>query len=280
MGTRLRRQRALGAVLRRAVTPAGGLVAGGAATAGLRNPALLLDAWDAAGTAPDLARGSVVLAVVGAVTPDGAVDVPLGMLGELALQCHIEAFGSRLEGVVSCPTCAGTLEVVLALDHLLADSVARTDSASRTEPAAGSDWRSVELTTGTAQVRAPTVRDLLAAATADDPARAILARCVRDRVGHAVDAAQVGAADLELLDGALEEAVGVGLTRLRTSCPDCETDVVAFLDPCTVLWGRVLTAAPALLRDVARLAASFGWAEDVVLALSPTRRAAYLEMVP
>ena len=115
LGARLRRHRADGAVVRRAVTPAAGLAAAGPAAAGLGDPALLLDAWDAASAAHDLARGGVLLAVIGAVTPDGAADLPLGVLGELALRCHIEAFGSRLDGVVSCPTCAGMLEVVLTV---------------------------------------------------------------------------------------------------------------------------------------------------------------------
>ncbi len=256
------------------MTPAAGLAAAGPAAAGLGNPALLLDAWDAASAAPDLTRGGVILAAIGAVTPDGAADLPLGVLGELALRCHIEAFGYRLDGVVSCPTCAGILEVVLRLDDLLADSVSRTDSAART------DSRSVELASGPVLVRAPTLRDLLAAATGDDPAGAILARCVRDHEGHAVDSTQLSAADLEVLDAALEDGAGVGLTRLRTSCPDCGTSVVAVLDPCTLLWGQVRTAAPALLHDVARLAAAFGWTEDAVLGLSSARRAAYLELVP
>ena len=268
------------------MTPAAGLAAAWPAAAGLRDPALLLDAWDAGGAAPDVARGSVVLAVSGVVTPDDAADLPLGVLGELALQCHIEAFGARLDGVVGCPTCAGTLEVALRLDRLLADSVARTesvartDSATRAEHADRTDSCSVELTTGTAHVRAPTVRDLLAVGTTDDPAHAILARCVQDRAGCAVDPTQVSAADLELLDAALEQGAGVGLTRVRTSCPDCDSEVVAVLDPCALLWGQVLAAAPALLREVARLAAAFGWTEDEVLALTPTRRSAYLELVP
>lgn len=250
----------------------------GPMTAGLGDPALLLEAWDVASTAPEVARGGVVLAAIGAVTADGLADLPLGVLGELALRCHLAAFGARLDGVVACPTCAGTLEVVLRLDHLLADSTVTTDTCRA--DAYGTDSRRVELAHGVVLVRAPTVRDLLAAGDVDDPAATILARCVRDLDGRAVDTRRLSAADLELLDTALEQGAGIGLTRLRTSCPDCDTEVVAVLDPCALLWGRVRMAAPALLHDVARLAAAFGWTEDDVLALSSTRRAAYLELVP
>ena len=47
------------------------------------------------------------------------------------------------------------------------------------------------------------------------------------------------------------------------------------------LWAYLIAcyAALSLLRDVAEIAVAFGWSEERILALTPHRRAAYLDML-
>jgi len=234
---------------------------------GLGDPSLLLAAWDAASAAPDVAKGCAVLAAAEVIDRDAAFDLPLGLLGELALRCHIEMNGVELDGMAACPACLSGLEISLALDALL--------------PAAGPNpppTRDVVLTGRRVTARAPTVRDLLAAAAASDPRSVIVGRCVREAGGAPVDVSGLDDADLEPLDAALEDLTGAGLATLRAACPGCGAEVVSVLDPGALLWDRVRLAAPALLRDVAVLARAFGWRESDVLALPPSRRRAYLEL--
>ena len=234
---------------------------------GLRDPTRLLAAWDAASAVPDVVRGPMVLAACGMLDTD-PLDTPLDRLGELALRCLTEAFGAAVDGVATCAACSGTLELTLDLTTFAAPGAPGVAGAL--------PGREVELGTGQVTVRVPTVRDLLAAAPEADPVAVLVARCVHDDGGRPVDAVRLTERDLAVLDAVLEELTGAGLTTLRTTCPDCAGEVVAVLDPAALLWNRVGTAAPNLLRDVAQLAAVFGWSEADVLAMSPARRRAYL----
>ena len=50
-------------------------------------------------------------------------------------------------------------------------------------------------------------------------------------------------------------------------------DIVSFF------WREIEEFAIRTLREIHALARAYGWAEDQILALSPTRRRCYLEMV-
>jgi hypothetical protein len=51
------------------------------------------------------------------------------------------------------------------------------------------------------------------------------------------------------------------------------------LDIASYLWSEIHAWAGRMLRDVHALAAAYGWREADILAMSPWRRQAYLEMI-
>ena len=250
---------------------------GGAA---LHDAATLLSAWEAASAAPPLARGAAVVAALAAGPGAGGtrdqadpLDLPLPRLARLAARCHREAFGDVVAGLLRCPACGLALDVDVRLTDVIPTASQDGGPAAGEESEVVPDGRG-----GRLAVRAPTVRDLVSAAGRPDAAEVIAGRCVRS-----VDAGpppRLGPEDLERVDAALERLAGEAVPVLRTVCPGCGGEVAAVLDASALLWERVRTAAPAVLRDVARLAAAFGWSEADVLALSPRRRAAYLELTP
>ncbi|MEZ0449398.1 hypothetical protein [Cellulomonas sp. ICMP 17802] len=219
--------------------------------AGLRSSAVLLDAWGSAHAVPDVARGAAVLATASGLELEALVDVPLADLARLAARCLQESFDDALDVVLVCDACGERLDVAVPVALLPV-------AEQPTEPAA--------------TVRPPTTRDLLAAAGSADPAGTMLARC---------------AAPADLLDDesrrrvadALDRAAGDALSALVCACPSCGAAVDGVLDVCALLWDAVDDAAPHLLREVASLAAAFGWTEPEILALPPARRAAYLDLV-
>jgi hypothetical protein len=67
--------------------------------------------------------------------------------------------------------------------------------------------------------------------------------------------------------------------QFMLACPFCGRKWQAVFDIVSVLWSEIDTWAHRTLRDVHTLALSYGWSESDILALSPSRRQIYLDMV-
>jgi hypothetical protein len=100
----------------------------------------------------------------------------------------------------------------------------------------------------------------------------LLARCV------AADASAIPASVAEAVEAAMEQASPAGAIKLEVGCPACATRTTTALDISVLLWAEIEGQAVGLLGDVHALAASYGWSEAEVLALSPERRAKYLDL--
>ncbi|WP_077800222.1 hypothetical protein [Streptomyces sp. JHA26] len=234
----------------------------------LAEPALLLDAWDQASVAPVAGRGAVLVRLAGLCPDlDSALDLGVGECAALATLAHLRAFGREVAGVITCSSCGELLSAQVSLP-----------AAEELVAAAAAGCR--EVAVGEFTVRAPTTRDLLAAAATPDRAYAVLlSRCVRRGDGSPVDPAQLTQEEAALLDEAAETITAATMTTLCVRCPACGEHVRAALDTAAVLWERVDIAAPALMEEVAVLARAFGWSEADLLAMPAARRAAYLERV-
>ncbi|MFJ8579381.1 hypothetical protein [Micromonospora sp. NPDC093277] len=228
----------------------------------LHDAATVLRSWEAALRAPAPLRGAAVLTNL---HPDGdaVLDLPLAEVAALATTYLAEASGYHVEGVLECAGCGMLLDVRLRLSDLLDDPPA-TEGRDR-----GARFA----------LRPPTPRDLAAASDDADAYGLLLRRCVSWADGTPVDPAALGPADLDEIDGALESLAGPALPLLRATCPDCGGAATGTVDVTDLLWRHVEIEAHALLRDVSQLAATFGWREADVLALSPYRRSAYLALV-
>ncbi|NES30301.1 hypothetical protein GCE86_07650 [Micromonospora terminaliae] len=228
----------------------------------LDDPGRLLAVWEAAAAAPPAARGPVLLHAAGLLPDlDAALDLPVGTVAALAARLSVDSFGDPVDAVLTCG-CGEVLDVALPLDPVA--GLPAGDAGA----VAG----------GTLRVRAPTARDLLAAGRSGDPLGTLLARCVRDADGRPVAPGELTADQRRAVDTAAEELAGAAAVVLRTRCPGCGDGVVATLDVAELLWERVVRRAPAVLAEVAALAAAYGWAEADILALPAGRRRVYLAL--
>jgi hypothetical protein len=82
--------------------------------------------------------------------------------------------------------------------------------------------------------------------------------------------------ELESRMEALDPAADI---RLGMRCTDCGHVWDAVLDIGACFWDELGSRAHQLLESVHRLAGAYGWREAEILALSPARRAAYLNMI-
>ena len=99
--------------------------------------------------------------------------------------------------------------------------------------------------------------------------------------------ASAASLDLAAVDDAAIDELGQHLERLdpgalvtfQLVCPACRHEWSAILDVGEALWLELQRSAERTLADVDSLARVYGWTEAEVMQLSPTRRAAYLQLV-
>jgi hypothetical protein len=234
----------------------------------------LLNLWERGQAEPPARRALALLAAACPETPVGELArLEIGRRDRLLLALRERTIGPRLGGVAACPACGGRLELELAVDDLLvAEGAVETPL---TLAAAGFEVR----------FRLPNSLDLLALDGADpDPAAArcrLLAACLleaRSPDGGPAPAEALPEAVLHAVAARMSEADPQAEIELALECAVCGQSWLAPLDVVAFLWAEIDALARRLLYDVHVLASAYGWREAEILALSPWRRRAYLEM--
>jgi hypothetical protein len=105
--------------------------------------------------------------------------------------------------------------------------------------------------------------------------RALLARCLTGDV----DLANADNAEIEELGQRLEQLDRGATVGFALHCPACAHEWSAMLDAGEALWAELQRAAERSLIEIDALARAYGWTEQEIMRLSPTRRAAYLQLV-
>jgi hypothetical protein len=192
--------------------------------------------------------------------PNSLADRPLGRRNAALLRLRRSLFGDALESHVACPQCGERLEFALSADALLE----RTASHAITHAQLGS-----------LRLRLPTTRDLASVAAETEESAA--ARKLLERL---VDTPPAESEFFEEeLTRALDNADPCLDLTLDLSCPACSHAWSAPFDVPAYLWDEIDARARRLLDEVHALARTYCWSEEQILALSETRRRAYLERV-
>jgi hypothetical protein len=227
-------------------------------------PAKLLALWEAGKPLDPLDRG--VLAAH-ATTPgsENHADWPIGRRNRALAQLHCAAFGGVLRGWTRCGGCGEQLE--FAFDsHSVADAKAEPEEQGLV------NW-------GTWRFRLPTSRDLAAAAQEQSEplaTRRLMSACL---VGGEPAREAWSEDDVKAIEERLAAADPLAELRLHFDCPACSASFDESLDLCRFVWAAIDSRAKRILREVHVLASAYGWSEGQILALSPSRRSAYLQMV-
>lgn len=194
----------------------------------------------------------------------GAPTVGAQRLQVLAL--HRSVSGDALPLRCNCPGCGQDLAFEVDLGALVAALPPPPATQQHTLVVDGRTWG----------FRLPTPADLAAADTpaVEDFVARLLALCVDAGDGGAPLPPRLLPALAERME-ALDPAAALSFA---VDCPACEQHWDAAFDPARSLWAFVQSRAEQTLLDVDALARRYGWNEAEVLALSPTRRRAYLQL--
>jgi hypothetical protein len=220
--------------------------------------------WERGAGQHPIDRALTMLEAGGSAAGEAALDdLPIGERNRRLLDVRARTFGGTLEALATCSSCSSRVEI-----HLDVASLASGSHAAR---AATAD--------ATVDVRALTSRDLAAAAGCADPdaARLLLARRAVD--GGAATAVLDDVPHADAIAHRLEEIDPLAVVTFDVTCPVCESSWESELDVAQFLWVEIETEALRVLRDVHVLAAAYGWREADILAMTPLRRRAYLELV-
>ncbi|CAH1388049.1 T4 family baseplate hub assembly chaperone [Candidatus Nitrotoga sp. M5] len=217
--------------------------------------ALLLCAW----ARPDLPSSSFP-------------DLPLGKINRVLLHLREICFGPRIIACIDCEHCSTRMEVTLDTSQLLA-GINEDDTTNKF------DNRPAEFEISNLRFRVPCSRDLAAISGERDIKAAavkLLKQCCLELPeSRKTDFASMlpkAEAAMEILDPAAD-------INLSLSCEDCDHSWLASFNIGSLLWDEIDVRARALLAEVHSLAQAYGWTEPEIFALSPQRRAAYLDMV-
>lgn len=240
----------------------------------------LLTAWERGLAEPPAQRALTLLAA--ACPETSAEDLARESIGRRdgrLLALREWTFGPRLVSIASCPACGERLETAFDVAEIRVDGAGEGAAEPLSLSVAG-----CELT-----FRLPNSLDLAALAAAppvnhdmEGARRLLLARCLlglRGADGGETALDRLPETALQAVADRMAEADPQGDVQLALSCPACSHAWPAPFDIASYFWTEVDAWARVLLHEIHLLASAYGWWEEDILALSPWRRRAYLELI-
>jgi T4 bacteriophage base plate protein len=208
------------------------------------------------------------------MTADALTQLPIGQRDALLLSLRELTLGSKLESLAQCPHCGESLEFTLDVSDLrLSDS----EIASQGKQMLTDQGLEIHFSL-------PNSLDLAAILSCPDlpTARQMLAdRCIQKICSEsgAIAPELLPTSALEQLAARMAECDPQAEILLNLKCPACGQSWQVLFDIVTFFWTELGAYAKRLLREVHTLARAYGWREADILALSPTRRQIYLDLV-
>jgi len=244
----------------------------------------LLEVWEESLDQAPVERALVLLAA--AVPGRTAEDLLRASIGErdaCLLTLRARTFGPSLVALAACPTCAARVEFALDVSDILVEN-----APGLLKSLDAQEGLSIHVGDYDVRFRAPTSLDL--AEVRDQPEvasarRRLLEQCMLSVTcgGEVWDAAgSVGRLPPDVVDAVIarmRDADPQGDIELSLACPSCHREWQAGFDIASFLWIEIDAWARRTLREVHVLASAYGWREADILAMSPSRRQCYLEMV-
>lgn len=242
----------------------------------------LLTVWERGAHQFPPVRGLILLA---AACPDSQTNalarLPIGVRDARLLELREVQFGPLLTCLAQCPHCKEHLELEFTTREI------RVEGADANHPEGAecpTRIERVEADGCEVLFRLPNSADLIAledAAIHPDPERQLLARCVSGarQGGRDVTVDQLPAGVLAAVERRMAEIDLQAEVQLALDCITCGNRWLSAFDVVSYLWAEIDAWAGRLLRDVHALARAYGWREADILAMTATRRRAYLDLI-
>lgn len=234
----------------------------------------LLNVWERGRSQSPVERALSLLQIATPESPwEALAQVGIGRRDAELLKLRERIFGSRMTGQVDCPACGQQMEMNFAVTEV------------QTTPLPELPETFTEIF-GEYKIsfRLPNSTDLATLVPGDGLAvqkQRLVQRCILSAKcsGEFFAADQVGEDTVTALSERMSELDPQGDVQLALTCPQCSHHWQAPLDIVSFVWSEIQAWAVRLLHDVHALASTYSWREADILAMSPWRRQAYLELI-
>ena len=232
----------------------------------------ILNIWEEGKSRDWIHRGLLLLAAWDGTKSTEAVSaLTIGERDACLLEMRDQLFGPQLLCIAACPQCRQQLEFTLDIPDLKHQ---KADAAGDVFTINEGDYQ--------VSFRLPNSDDLTGL-----PEDAILGRqqiiqgCIRlaRQFGREIPQDALPERVLSAVAGYMAELDPQSDLQLRLDCPQCDHQWYETFDILSFLWNEIQSYALRLLREVHILASAYGWSESEILALSPIRRQAYMELI-
>lgn len=234
----------------------------------------LLRVWERGAFQSPVQRALSLLAAAWPdLAPETLADMRIGLRDSMLLTFRERLFGPLVECVSLCPECGERLDLTFSIDDV------RTQAEGEIPETVAVDVDGCRV-----QARLPNSTDLLClsvdAGLAENQAL-VLARCVESvsRGDEELSLDDLSESAFQALGAAMARADPQADAQLDVVCPGCGHRWVELFDIATFLWHEIETWAGRMIRDVHLVASTYGWTETDILAMSPRRRQAYLDLI-
>jgi hypothetical protein len=234
----------------------------------------LLNVWERGRSQSPVDRALSLLTLGHSETkPADLAELRIGERDARLLELRENVFGSGIAGRADCPACGQSIEINFTVSKI------QTVPALEVPETCAAKFGEYEIS-----FRLPNSYDQATLVPEEDVAtqrRRLGQRCVLDakQNGQSLAVEQLPDDTVAALSERMSELDPQGDVQLALTCPLCSHRWDAPLDIVSFVWSEIHAWAVRLLRDVHVLASSYGWGEADILALSPWRRQAYLELI-
>ncbi|MBN9385067.1 MAG: hypothetical protein J0H74_30205 [Chitinophagaceae bacterium] len=227
----------------------------------------MLDLWDRSSGKTPIEKSMELLSLA---SPEGdPAGLSIGRRDACLFRLRERFFGPLFSNIADCPSCGERVEWSGNIRDLLVD---------------GEEKEGVFTLYAASYVilfRLPNSYDLMNAAAYRDHSEWLLRDCILEarKQDAYCDVADLPEDVFDLLDRRMAEEDPQADISMLLSCAKCAHQWEMPFDIGSYLWMEIDSWAKRVLREVAMLAAAFGWSESDILQMSPRRRRLYLEMI-
>ncbi|MCK5432360.1 MAG: phage baseplate protein [Gammaproteobacteria bacterium] len=239
----------------------------------------LLDVWERGKKQTPVQQALILLAASFPENPvDSLAKLTIGQRDAYLLTLRELIFGSRYNGLTTCPECEVNLEMGFSTDDI---RITPEEDPLKEHTLNVDDYDVCFRLPDSLDLAAISSHNLSGHYDISEARQELIERCLL-RICHSGEMISPEQLENKVIEAVVERMAEIDPqsdVQLALSCFSCGHKWMADFDIVRFFWSEINAWAYRILKDVHTLALAYGWTQADILAMSPLRRQVYLEMV-